>query len=68
MTAFNPVANQASEFEKLLAWQENQLTPDYRTRLFSSPASCTRIVIRFWETAHLPLPQANILPKVRSKC
>ena len=21
------------------------------------------IIIRFWETAHLPLPKANILPK-----
>ena len=26
------------------------------------------IIIRFWETAHLPLPKANILPQVRSKC
>ena len=27
-----------------------------------------RIMICFWETAHLPLLKANILPEVRSKC
>ena len=27
-----------------------------------------RIIICVWETAHLPLPKANILPGVRSKC
>ena len=26
------------------------------------------INLGFWETANLPLPQAIILPKVRSKC
>ena len=27
-----------------------------------------RIIRRFWETAHLPLPYGNIFPQVRSKC
>ena len=26
------------------------------------------IIISFWETAHLPVPYANILPQIRSKC
>ena len=31
-------------------------------------SSNIRIILRFWETAHLPLPYANILPQVRTKC
>ena len=27
-----------------------------------------RINVCFWETAHLPLPKPNILPKARSRC
>ena len=26
------------------------------------------INVFFWETAHLPLPKPNILPKARTKC
>ena len=29
---------------------------------FAMWSQLIRVIIRFWETAHLPLPEANILP------
>ena len=38
------------------------------TILFPFPCWSFKINVCFWETAHLPIPKANILPKARSKC
>ena len=41
---------------------------DYDTLATTPKNKDNKITQNVWETAYLPLPKANILPQVRSKC
>ena len=46
------------------SWKEKMSFGNDVISLFYLPYSfvSTKIIVRFWETAHLPLPLVNILP------
>ena len=59
----HPKINKIAKFESDLVKTNEEIAPETREIVKKKLDFCkVWMIIRFWETAHLPLPYANILP------